>query len=389
MASFTPSRTAGLERLHNFLPKAGATYARKRNYDFGQGRHTSVSCLSPWVRVRSITEESIIKEVLANHSFQEAEKYIQEVCWRTYWKGWLQQRPIVWKQYLEGVQKAKSRVSGNRKYRQTLEANSEYASIDTWVRELVETGYLHNHARMWFASIWIHTLKLPWELGAAFFMEHLLDGDCACNTLSWRWVAGRQTLGKTYQAHSDNILKYTDGRLGRGEVFAPAIPPEESLPAHPKPMHLRALPVSHPRSRTGLLLCEDDVRSWELFEDPGLFDGLASMFPTEAYHQHSIQESIISFRKSLLKESAAQSGLPEERIYFFDRQGVGKEILQWAKSRHLEHLMIAEPAVGFWSGLWDEAKQILQDNGIQVTEFRRPWDDALYPHARKGFFNLK
>ncbi|MEM7674003.1 MAG: FAD-binding domain-containing protein [Verrucomicrobiota bacterium] len=320
MASFTPSRIAGLERLHSFLPKAGTTYARERNYDFGQGRHTSVSCLSPWIRVRSITEESIVKEVLANHSLEKAEKYIQEVCWRTYWKGWLQQRPVVWAQYLEGVQEAKSRVSGNRKYRQTLEANSGYASIDTWVRELVQTGYLHNHARMWFASIWIHTLKLPWELGAAFFMEHLLDGDCASNTLSWRWVAGRQTLGKAYEAHPENIHKYTEGRLGGGEIFASTMLPVEPLPAHPKPMNLRSLPIPQLRARMGLLLCEDDVRSWELFEDPGLFEAMASIFPAKVYHQHGIQESVISFRKNLLKESAAQSGLSEDCICFIEHE---------------------------------------------------------------------
>jgi deoxyribodipyrimidine photo-lyase len=66
------------------------------------------------------------------------------------------------------------------------------------VQELVETGYLHNHARMWFASIWIFTLRLPWELGADFFLRHLLDGDAASNTLSWRWVAGLHTKGKHY-----------------------------------------------------------------------------------------------------------------------------------------------------------------------------------------------
>ena len=84
--------------------------------------------------------------------------------------------------------------------------------FNDWVRELKETGYLHNHARMWFASIWIHTLELPWYLGADFFLKHLLDGDEAVNTLSWRWVAGLHTKGKTYLARASNIEKYTNGR---------------------------------------------------------------------------------------------------------------------------------------------------------------------------------
>ena len=72
---------------------------------------------------------------------------------------------------------------------------------------------MHNHARLWFASIWIFTLKLPWELGAAFFLEHLHDGDPASNTLSWRWVAGLHTKGKNYVASADNIEKFTDGKV--------------------------------------------------------------------------------------------------------------------------------------------------------------------------------
>ena len=65
---------------------------------------------------------------------------------------------------------------------------------------------------MWFASIWIHTLKLPWELGANFFLKNLVDGDPASNTLSWRWVAGLHTKGKCYVASEDNIKKFSNGR---------------------------------------------------------------------------------------------------------------------------------------------------------------------------------
>jgi deoxyribodipyrimidine photo-lyase len=66
---------------------------------------------------------------------------------------------------------------------------------------------------MWFASIWIFTLGLPWRIGADFFYRHLLDGDAASNTLSWRWVAGLHTRGKAYAAESWNIEKFTGGRF--------------------------------------------------------------------------------------------------------------------------------------------------------------------------------
>ena len=72
---------------------------------------------------------------------------------------------------------------------------------------------------MWFASIWIFTLNLPWQLGADFFMQHLLDGDPASNTLSWRWVAGIQTKGKNYLARKSNIEKYSNIKLNENETL--------------------------------------------------------------------------------------------------------------------------------------------------------------------------
>ncbi|WP_238189582.1 FAD-binding domain-containing protein [Methylobacterium frigidaeris] len=78
---------------------------------------------------------------------------------------------------------------------------------------------------MWFASIWIFSLRLPWELGAEFFLRRLLDGDPASNTLSWRWVAGLHTRGRPYLARRDNIRDFTEGRhdpAGLDEGAAPS-----------------------------------------------------------------------------------------------------------------------------------------------------------------------
>ncbi|BAU31831.1 deoxyribodipyrimidine photo-lyase [Microcella alkaliphila] len=85
---------------------------------------------------------------------------------------------------------------------------------------------------MWFASIWIFTLRLPWQLGADVFLRNLLDGDPASNTLSWRWVAGLQTRGKTYQATADNIARFTDGRY-RPRGLATTAEPLDGPPPPP------------------------------------------------------------------------------------------------------------------------------------------------------------
>ena len=98
-------------------------------------------------------------------------------------------------------------------YTQAMAGETGIDCFDAWADELVRTGYLHNHARMWFASIWIFTLQLPWTLGADFFLRHLIDGDPASNTLAWRWVAGIQTKGRPYIARASNIAKFTNQKF--------------------------------------------------------------------------------------------------------------------------------------------------------------------------------
>jgi len=229
-----PSYTAALARLNAFVPHAGYDYTSKRNYD--RPGHPDVSQLSPYLRHRIITEEDVLKATLARHTPQAADKFIAEVYWRTYWKGWLEMRPAVWTSYKADLNAALNRVQTEAGLRADWEAactgQTGIDCFDHWAQELAATGYLHNHARMWFASIWIFSLRLPWTLGADFFLRHLLDGDPASNTCSWRWVGGMQTVGKTYLARADNIAKYTDGRFNPKDL-APFAAPLEGTPNPP------------------------------------------------------------------------------------------------------------------------------------------------------------
>ncbi|MEO1641156.1 MAG: FAD-binding domain-containing protein, partial [Pseudomonadota bacterium] len=169
---FEPTYTAALTRLQTFVPNAGRTYAARRNYDDSAG----VSTLSPYIRHRFLTEEEVLRATLARHSPSAAEKFIQEVYWRTYWKGWLEMRPSVWTAYKADLNAAWNRVQTESGLRSEWEAacsgETGIDCFDHWANQLTDTGYLHNHARMWFASIWIFTLRLPWALGADFFMRH-------------------------------------------------------------------------------------------------------------------------------------------------------------------------------------------------------------------------
>ena len=268
MNRYFPSRNKGLERLKEFTPRAGRDYARLRNYDLGPDNHIHVSGLSPYLRHRLITEDEVLKTVLNRHSRAAAEKFIHEVFWRSYWKGWLEMRPSVWTDYRAGLLRALDRTkteSGLRqKWADACEGQTGIDAFDHWARELCDTGYLHNHARMWFASIWIHTLNLPWELGADFFMRHLLDGDPASNTLGWRWVGGMQTIGKTYLARRDNIRKFTENRFDPMGLATEAHPLASD--GHPPRGAAPQSPCWSVGARVGVLLHDDDVNLKPLFE---------------------------------------------------------------------------------------------------------------------------
>jgi len=99
MAALVATREAGLQRLAEFVDDAGERYARDRNTDFGDPARNAVSMLSPYLRHRLVSEEEVLTAVLERHSPRDAEKFVQEVYWRTYFKGWLEQRPQVWRDY--------------------------------------------------------------------------------------------------------------------------------------------------------------------------------------------------------------------------------------------------------------------------------------------------
>ncbi len=211
--NFKPSRTFAEELMNKFIENNLVNYSKLRNFDYGPDKRSNVSCLSPYVTHGVISEVELIQKSLNKYSFVKNEKFIQEIMWRTFWKGWMELRPDVWADYLLELNQIKDKYKNDQDYKKAVEGSTEIQCFNEWVGELKENNYLHNHARMWFASIWIFTLELPWQLGAEFFMQHLYDGDPASNTLGWRWVAGIQTQGKNYLASEWNIKKFTDNRF--------------------------------------------------------------------------------------------------------------------------------------------------------------------------------
>ncbi len=386
MQSFPPSRAAGMTRLSDFLPHAGTAYAACRNFDHGPGDRSNVSLLSPYVRRRLVTEGEVVAAALALHGPLEAGKFVQEQLWRTYWKGWLEMRPAVWADYGAGLVAARDRlerVGGlARAHDQAVAGRTGIDCFDAWVAELETQGYLHNHARMWFASIWVFTLRLPWELGADLFMTHLLDGDPASNTLSWRWVAGLQTRGKTYLARPWNIRHYTGGRFDPQGLATRAEPLEGPEPPRPAPLPTPVRPLDG--VPTGLLLHGEDMAPEVGLDLPR---GLKSLAVTRLAPAQAGGDKVITWVDAALGDLAARAGalLGLEPA----RPESLEAVVDWARSAGLRQVVTPHAPVGGTADALAALEPRLARHGITLCRVPRAHDLACWPHATRGFFTMK
>ncbi|MEM9425601.1 MAG: FAD-binding domain-containing protein [Pseudomonadota bacterium] len=386
------TRDAALTEMAAFRSRMGRRYASGRNFDLGPGQHKAVSCLSPYVRRRLVLEEELVDIALAGHGLEGAEKFIQEVFWRGYFKGWLERRPSVWRAYRDGLGQDLAALGDDRKLAKRIseaeEGRTGLDCFDAWAEELVSTGYLHNHARMWFASIWIFTLELPWRLGADFFYRHLLDGDPASNTLSWRWVGGLHTRGKVYQAQAWNIAKFTNQRF---------TPRDADLAAHaggldatepeglPDAMPMRVPREIDPERPSVLLITEEDCQpeSW-----PIEVSSVRSVAVLRAGHLRSerpVSPKVVQFEDGALADAVQRLSTEAEWLEARD-PGV---LVKWAKSAGATQIVtgyVPEGPLGDWVR---EAEVSLEAQGIVLAEHRRNWDAAIWPHATAGFFKVK
>jgi deoxyribodipyrimidine photo-lyase len=363
---FDPTRAAGLQRLASFAPHAGRTYANGRNYDRGTAPQ-AVSGLSPYLRHRLISEVEVLRAVLAHHSPPDALSFVQEVFWRGYFKGWLQQHPSVWTQYQAGLLSAYQDLPVD--YIAAVSGQTGIACFDHWSAQLRDTGYLHNHARMWFASIWIFTLRLPWELGADFFLRNLVDADPASNTLSWRWVGGLHTRGKHYLATAENIARFTNGYFDpKGQLN------ENAAPLVDQADHgLVPLPKApdHAPDRALWLITEEDCLAPPKGVTPAGVLGIISPEASE-FAQNAVRATALA--------AGGQTYLGHDWSNAIRRAARQIGTQQVACS----YLPAGPMAEGFAT-----TQRRLAASDIAVTQVIRPYDAMVWPHATKGFFKLK
>ncbi|MFO7859226.1 MAG: FAD-binding domain-containing protein [Ectothiorhodospiraceae bacterium] len=387
-----PDRTAALEQLRAFLPRAGSYYKRYRNTDPGPGERDGVSLLSPWLRHRLVLESEVVAATLEQHGFRSAEKFLQEVCWRTYFKGWLERRPAIWQRYRADVtaQRAALREQPDRldHHEQAVAGRTGIDCFDAWAHELITTGYLHNHARMWFASIWIHTLGLPWALGADFFLRHLLDGDPASNTLSWRWVAGLHTPGKTYLARPDNIQRHTNGRFQPGphELAAQAAPVGDADLPTP-----RTLPeTDRIPDQAAILLHEDDLSGLGVLDPLPTGTGLAVLCAADTRSDQPTGSLARQFTHQACEQALTEAAERTQRqaTRLLNAADSVEALVDWCREKGMDHVVTPWAPQGPVADVLAAAEPALRQAGIRLQQVRRDWDSLCWPHATRGFFGF-
>ena len=366
---FEASRAKAIEKLNHFIENNLTDYSKLRNFDLGPESGSNVSCLSPYITHGIVSEKEIIKKSLNKFSFTKNEKFIQEVLWRTYWKGWLELRPNVWSDYLIELKKIREDFKDNKEYLNAIEGKTNIECFNSWVNELKENNYLHNHTRMWFASIWIFTLELPWQLGAEFFMQNLFDGDAASNTLGWRWVAGIQTQGKHYLASEWNIKKFTNNRFQNIKLNENA-PPKVSEKSYS--------------------IIKQDFRNPQDIEEKNLviFENNLSFEVTDFKENNFKKIYIVSNRNETRSIKLSEKSVKFKSLLINDQQqrlrdnSIDCEVIDISEIKNIENCYGLYPAVG-------ENLDYLNSNNIKLDFLYRNLDRFSWQYCNKGFFNFK
>ena len=369
--NFEASRTFAEKKLDSFIDNNLNEYSKLRNFDFGPNKRSNISCISPYVTHGVINEIEIIKKSLKKYSFVKNEKFIQEVLWRVYWKGWLELKPDVWTDFKYSLKKLKKEYENNNKYIEAINAKTNIDVFNSWVNELKNFNYLHNHTRMWFASIWIFSLKLPWQLGAEFFLQHLYDGDAASNTLGWRWVAGVQTKGKHYIATEWNIKKFTNNRFNNIKLNENAPPVNEDKFYKIISKNFNNLLPTDDRA----LIVFDNNLSFETSDFVNQkFDKILLVSNDNKNRQIILSEKLIEFKNALIKDQ-------KKRL---NERSINCEIIS------IEDLLkIKDKIYALYPEVGENLDYLNLNNLENISFLYRKIDQYSWKFCNKGFFNFK
>jgi len=364
---FITSRSEALDKLNKYLESDISKYNAKRNFDFGVTNRSNVSCLSPYITHRLITEYEATKLVLKKYPFQKVDKFIQEIFWRIYWKGWLELRPKVWTDFIEDLKTIKE----DENYLKAINSETEIECFNDWVNELKNFNYLHNHTRMLFASIWIFTLRLPWQKGAEFFMKHLYDGDAASNTLSWRWVAGIQTKGKNYLAQSWNISKFTNNKYKNVKLNETALPIIDK-----REYKISAVPIRKNEDSSDHLIIFENEMHIDFF-DHEKYKKIHFVLLGNENRSVELSTKVMDYKKNIIKSRLNKIKYKAE---FLDENSFTNF------SKTSKSFDVIYPSIG---ENFSFLKMLVKKDNLNINFITRKEDEFCWKFSNKGYFNFK
>lgn len=365
--NFVTTRKEALDVMERYIENNISDYTAKRNFDFGPQNRKNISCLSPYITHRLISEYEVAKKTLSKYPYQKVEKFIQEIFWRVYWKGWLELRPKVWTDFVVDTKN----IENTKEYEKAINGETNIDCFNDWVKELKENNYLHNHTRMWFASIWIFTLKLPWQKGAEFFLRELYDGDAASNTLSWRWVAGIQTKGKNYIAQNWNINKFTNNKYK-----------DLKLNENPQPIidqrdyKVSPLSISNNETASDKLVFFENELDFQFFNIDNHKKVYCILLANDE-RQVELGSKVLDYKKNLIKNQIQNSGL---KIEFIE----GNKFIELSSND--KDFDIVYPSIGENMSF---LKRVIKKNNLNINYLTREEDNYCWQFSNKGYFNFK
>jgi len=365
--NFKTSRSEALIVLEKYIDEDISNYTSQRNFDLGPHERKNISCLSPYITHRLISEFEVAKKVLSKHPYQRVEKFIQEIFWRVYWKGWLELRPKVWTDFVEDLKN----IENSNDYKKAINGETNIDCFNDWIKELKENNYLHNHTRMWFASIWIFTLNLPWQKGAEFFLRELYDGDAASNTLSWRWVAGIQTKGKNYIAQNWNINKFTNNKyrdLKLNENPHPVIDQRD--------YKILPIKINDTEKKSNRLVFFENELDFKIFNTNN-YKTIYCILLSNEERQVELGGKVLEYKKNLIKNQIQKSVLKIEFIG-------GNKFIELSNSE--KNFDVIYPSVGENMSF---LKRAIKKNNLMINYLTRDEDKYCWQFSNKGYFNFK
>jgi len=381
------TRKEAIDRLKEFLPHADQ-YAKRRNLVVLG--HTNASRLSPATRTRLLLETEICDAARVVHRPSTIEKFEQEIWWRIYWKGWLEMRPSTWSAYRSDLEQ----IEWTDRALEVAAGKSGVAIIDHFTKELIKTGYLANHARMWWASFWIHIEKLPWQLGADFFLRHLWDGDAASNTLSWRWVAGLHTKGKAYLVRRSNLETYVQDDLL--EAHSAGLDKLENITAldatfspHPEPIPIEEPPLPARPGRVGIWIHDEDLLVENSPLDVLSPSAIFAPRPISSWRDEGYSHAKMSFLTDALNDGCQRAsrhfGIEVEQV---ESEDLVQTMVEWAERNDIETIFTMRPFVGVLAESWEKMEDKLEKKNVELMSFRRSKDVMAMNRATAGFFGF-